>query len=118
MKVEYSSNNSGGDWWLTDMNWVDLEEAGWDVGWFAHETGWNGKPYKDGRWLGALAKGASREGVSLRVAIAEWEDVTGQAASSLGCSCCGTPHSFTLVDDDGKWIDSYSPSFPEYGDDY
>lgn len=33
MKVKYSSNNSGGDWWLTDEDWRRLEEAGWEVEW-------------------------------------------------------------------------------------
>lgn len=33
MKVEYSSNNSGGGWWLTDKHWQKLEKAGWEVEW-------------------------------------------------------------------------------------
>ena len=33
MYVEYSSNNSGGSWWLTDENWKALEDAGWMVHW-------------------------------------------------------------------------------------
>lgn len=33
MIVEYSSNNSGGSWWLKDTDWKALEEAGWDVLW-------------------------------------------------------------------------------------
>ncbi len=27
-KIEYSSNNSGGDWWLKDEDWFALEKAG------------------------------------------------------------------------------------------
>ena len=30
---EYSSNNSGGNWWLSDENWKQLEEEGWFVIW-------------------------------------------------------------------------------------
>jgi len=33
MKVEYSSNNSGGAWWLKDEDWKALEAAGWKVVW-------------------------------------------------------------------------------------
>lgn len=33
MRVEYSSNNSGGSWWLKDKDWVALEKAGWTVIW-------------------------------------------------------------------------------------
>lgn len=33
MKVKYSSNNSGGSWWLSDEDWRALEAAGWQVEW-------------------------------------------------------------------------------------
>lgn len=33
MRVEYSSNNSGGSWWLNDKHWKALEDAGWEVEW-------------------------------------------------------------------------------------
>lgn len=42
--VEYSSNNSGGHWWLTDDDWKQLELAGWKVAWCRL-----GKLYKNGR---------------------------------------------------------------------
>ena len=32
-KVTYSSNNSGGNWWLLDSHWQRLEDAGWYVVW-------------------------------------------------------------------------------------
>lgn len=32
-KVTYSSNNSGGGWWLKDEHWIALENAGWTVLW-------------------------------------------------------------------------------------
>jgi len=37
MKVEYSSNNSGGSWWLTNDHWLALEKAGWTVVWGGHD---------------------------------------------------------------------------------
>lgn len=118
MYVEYDSNNSGGSWWLTDQNWLDLEKEGWEVRWFKddeyHQSQGDGE-----RWLGALASSAiKRNAKSLGEAIAEWERVTGESSNALGCSCCGTPHSFTVYDDDGKWKDSYYPSYPAYGDSY
>jgi hypothetical protein len=102
--IEYSSNNSGGGWWLSDQNWKDLETAGWKVQW--------AKDMEDGifhtkgedRWLGALAYKATREGLSYRMAVAEWEDVTGMSAYDEGCGCCGQPHSFSEYDDEGEWI--------------
>lgn len=33
MRVRYSSNNSGGGWWLKDEDWQALAAAGWDVIW-------------------------------------------------------------------------------------
>jgi hypothetical protein len=33
MIIEYSSNNSGGPWWLKDEDWKALEAAGWHVMW-------------------------------------------------------------------------------------
>lgn len=114
MRVEYSSNNSGGRWWLTDQNWRDLEAAGWNVKWAANEKGGFLKADKEGRWLGALAMEASRDGVSLGTAIREWERVTRLNANALGCSCCGTPHNFELYGDNGE----YSPDYPGEGGAY
>jgi len=106
MKVEYSSNNSGGSFWLSAQNWKDLETAGWDVE-------WRGKPF-----LGQDAMAASRTGLSLGDAIREWESVTGEDSSELGCSCCGVPHSFTAYDDEGEHVDSYRPEYPYTGSRY
>ncbi len=80
--VEYNSNNSGG-WWLNDNDWYALEKAGWKVEW------------REGRWLGALATRATREGLSEKAAIEEWQRVTGEYANTEGCLCCGPPHSFS-----------------------
>lgn len=90
--VEYSSNNSGGYWWLTDEDWKNLEKAGWEVDW------------EEGRRMRALATSAKRYGVSLRVAMAEFEDVTGQSPFDQGCNCCGKPHEFYAYDSEGNMI--------------
>ncbi len=37
MLVKYNSNNSGGDWWLKDEDWYNLEKVGWKVDWYANE---------------------------------------------------------------------------------
>lgn len=94
MKVEYSSNNSGGNWWLSDEDWIALEKAGWNVEW------------RKNRFLGALATEASRTGLNLMEAVSEWESVTNLNSLSAGCPCCGPPHNFTLYDDNGNYIDS------------
>lgn len=93
MKVEYSSNNSGGDWWLDDEDWFALERAGWEVDWVKNGDRLFVEPGGD-RFLGALAMNATREGLSLDEAIAEWEQITGQYAYAQGCDCCGRPHEF------------------------
>jgi len=35
--VRYRSCNSGGDWWLSDDDWKNLEKAGWKVEWYKDE---------------------------------------------------------------------------------
>lgn len=90
MRVIYVSNNSGGDWWLTDEDWKKLESAGWKVAW--RKDGSFG--VKDGRFLGALACEASKEFSNVEAAIDEWEEITGKDPYAEGCSCCGAPHYF------------------------
>jgi hypothetical protein len=80
--IVYSSNNSGGSFWLKDEDWQKLEDAGWTVEW------------KDERWLGTLATEAKKEFRSMRLAIKEFEAITGQDADDEGCNCCGQPHNF------------------------
>lgn len=95
MKVTYSSNNSGGTWWLSDEDWYNLEKAGWTVKWVKDQEYYKKwSSLKDGRWLGCLAKPSSIEAESIDVAIAKWEHVTGQNAEDEGCECCGQPHYF------------------------
>ena len=87
--ITYSSNNSGGSWWLDDDDWKKLEAAGWTVKWFANDPG-----YRTDRWLDALASSATRDGLSMEDAIAEWESIIGQDSNVEGCPCCGQPHNF------------------------
>lgn len=121
MRVEYATNNSGGSWWLSDDDWYALERVGWNVHWVARQdedSHYRRNVDDDGRWLGALAVSASLETSSLREAISSFQCATGESASALGCSCCGPPHSFSLRGDNDEYLDSYSPDYPTYGDDY
>ena len=94
-EVTYSSNNSGGYWWLHDQDWLNLEAAGWKVDWYKDmDSGALFRTGEEGRWLGALASGATRKGLTLTEAVAEWESITGLSADEAGCRCCGQPHSF------------------------
>lgn len=93
-KIKYDSNNSGGGWWLEDKDWYDLEAAGWVVRWLKDDELYSKYVREDGRWLGALATSATREGLSLEDAIAEFERITGQNSGDEGCGCCGQPHYF------------------------
>lgn len=113
-KLTYSSNNSGGSWWLEDSDWIALEEAGWTVIW----GGWNPRDNyetpkavsaqeiidgKVGRWLGAIAKEAWKDVKSPRKGIEEWEAIVGQDPGELGCTCCGPPHNFSWEDELGNY---------------
>jgi len=93
--VEYTSNNSGGKWWLTDDDWHALEAAGWKVEWAKDDTYYqSSKLLENDRWLGALATRATLECDSLESAVRSFEKHTGQDIQAKGCSCCGPPHSF------------------------
>lgn len=98
MIVEYSSNNSGGDWWLSDDDWRNLEEAGWAVEWVKDDEANGRRSFsradETGRWLGALATDATIEAESVEEAIEKWRAVVGQDPDVEGCPCCGQPHSF------------------------
>lgn len=96
--VRYSSNNSGGGWWLKDKDWKALEKAGWKVKWYSKAKKDPIFGVKEGRWLGALATEASKKFNSIAEAIREWEKVTKQDASDEGCNCCGCPHGFSTED--------------------
>lgn len=129
--IQYESNNSGGRWWLSDNDWHALEEAGWVVHWIhesddpSHEhaepefpsflAGLGGHHHgydeehaltkvepSGERWLGALARSAAKATTDPSAAVAEFERVTGQNASDVGCNCCGEPHNFTFHDAEGN----------------
>ena len=118
--VEYSSNNSGGNWWLNDKDWKNLEKAGWLVVWhsksFDYKNGnyqydKNGLPKlknkpdeffcgeldKKGnyRWLRSLARIAFKRFDSITDALKEFEKITGEQVDYNGCNCCGAPHCFS-----------------------
>ena len=119
MKVEYSSNNSGGSWWLKKEDWLNLEKAGWFVEWgglkfcYAKHSylkkdpicrkdqecpGHRASETMDGvkdPFLGAYAISAWKEFKSLKEGILEFEKITGKDATDEGCNCCGPPHSFS-----------------------
>ena len=95
--VLYTANNSGGHWWLKDKDWKALEKAGWKVHWIAKDK--DAMKDSDGkRFLGALATEATRNGLTLQEAVAEWEKVTGLDSTKPGCSCCGQPHCFRATE--------------------
>lgn len=122
--IEYSSNNSGGSWWLKDKDWLALKKAGWKVVMAdenfiyennKHKLGKNGLPLttrkstgafssinfskKDEngipRWLGAMAKYAFKRFDSVKEALLEFERITGADVMDEGCNCCGAPHTFS-----------------------
>jgi hypothetical protein len=113
--VKYDSNNSGGSFWLSTEDWEALAKAGWNVHWYDPNNRWGGRPASayeepmkacikvDGvEVLGALASSAAKEFDNPADAIPEFERITGQDASDVGCNCCGPPHSFEYEDQDGK----------------
>lgn len=91
--VSYSSNNSGGRWWLNDDNWRDLEAAGWIVRWIREVEYYEGAE----RLLGALAMEAFLPFSTLDEALESFIDITGEDPDDAGCSCCGRPHDFAEV---------------------
>ncbi len=107
--VEYSSNNSGGNWWLSDKDWKNLDKAGWKVVWAWEEYVYDAKggyvpdakgypktvkKSKKERYLGALAKYAYKKFDTIQKALQEFEKITKQDISDEGCNCCGAPHNF------------------------
>lgn len=94
IRVEYSANNSGGHWWIDDEHWLALEEAGWTVEWYRlpEYSRWSDG---NGRFMGALATRAYRDGLTESQAIEEFTRVTGLwVDDDQGCPTCGSPHYF------------------------
>lgn len=77
--VEFSENNSGGSWWLSQSDYAALEEAGWEMGRRSYD--------------GSI-RGATRRGLSDDAAIEEWARITGENPDATGCECCGEPFHF------------------------
>ena len=100
--VKYSSNNSGGYWWLTDDDWRALEADGWKVNWVKDRKNSLFISDEADRWLGALATSAELHGVTLMEAVERWEAVTNATATDVGCTCCGNPHVFYEYGEDGR----------------
>lgn len=103
MKIEYSANNSGGNWWLKDKDWARLENNGWIVEWMRDQKDSLFKSGSDGRWLGALARKAHKDFDTPGEAMHEFEKLTRTDVSDEGCNCCGPPHSFSWNTDDSSW---------------
>jgi len=104
MKIEYSTNNSGGSWWLSDQDWLALEAAGWTVQWVGPNGG-HREPYaksltEAAEYMGTHAVSAEKDFPVEDESDAEilakrcFERATGQDADDEGCSCCGRPHNF------------------------
>lgn len=81
MKVDYTSNNSGGKWWLSTKEWDALRAAGWKLG----------EPIR----LGGVVGDASLECETPLDAVKSWESATGLDSTDEGCGCCGPPHCFS-----------------------
>lgn len=124
--VEYSSNNSGGYWWLSDDDWIKLEKYGWKVVWNNMEIQYDKKgnylidndgmpklilnKKLDESFLGAKARRAFRAGLTYDEAIEDWEKLTGENHAAKGCPCCGSPHDFTkyILKEDGEYHADWS----------
>lgn len=89
--IEMRENNSGGNFWLTKEHYDALFAAGWEG------EGINPENRYDGRRL------INRK-LSKRMALAQFEDITGYSPYEEGCGCCGEPFPFYEYDDDGKMI--------------
>lgn len=114
--VEYRSNNSGGRWWLNDDDWEKLEQAGWQVDWYSDPEIRKGFGFAQGdRFLGAKATVARKYFSKMGDAIREWEAITNENSSDLGCNCCGAPHSFSSENKTTGAHDYWSPSTPSQG---
>lgn len=92
----YSSNNSGGYWWLKDEDWYKLEKSGWVVDWCKDRMKDYETVRETGRWLGALATSAKIQAISVDHARDFWNLCLEYKynPNDEGCNCCGMPHQF------------------------
>jgi hypothetical protein len=132
MIIEYSSNNSGGSWWLEDKDWENLRKAGWTIHDYEYKkqnrderivdegedalkfdllSSWTKDKKGKMRWLGAIATSAHKDFPTPGDAMKEFEKITGQDVMDEGCNCCGAPHAFNW----GRAIDDKLPIKAEYG---
>lgn len=88
--VKMRENNSGGSFWLTQKNYEDLFALGWEGEGVVDN-------YVEGRVL-------INRVLSKRMALAQFEDVTGYSPDEEGCECCGQPFYFGEYDDNDKPI--------------
>ena len=105
--IEYTTNNSGGSFWLKTKDWKKLEKAGWKL--FGYDNfvyvdgdykyGKDGLPEKkesnEKDMFGQYAHYGFKFFSSIKEALEEFEKLTGQDVSDEGCNCCGAPHSFS-----------------------
>lgn len=80
--LEYYSNNSGGYDWLSILDWHALEDAGWNVA--------------------SDRRHATIETDDPVSKVKEFEQLTGEDAGAIGCTCCGPPHNFSYEDSEGN----------------
>lgn len=89
--ISMRENNSGGSFWLTQKHYEDLFALGWEG---------EGVDPND-RYTGRVL---INRVLSKRMALAQFEDVTGYSPDEEGCGCCGQPFNFYEYDDEGKMI--------------
>lgn len=116
--VRYSTNNSGGSYWLGDKEWKALEAGGWTVEWSDWERGRHS-------WRGAYDSvphyAWAPVGMTEAQAKADFARLTDEDPDAQGCNCCGRPHNFSVEDagelDREFWLAHASPDGwkgPEY----
>lgn len=107
--VEYSSNNSGGSWWVNTKQWKKLEKNGWklfnsddflytpkgDYQLGKDKLPKRKEPREKDSMFGQYAHYAFKFFSSPSEAIKEFESLTGLDTTDEGCNCCGAPHSFS-----------------------
>jgi hypothetical protein len=89
--ITMCENNSGGSFWLTEKNYEDLLALGWEG-----KGPDSNDRYKDRVLINRV--------LSRRMALAQFEDVTGYSPDEEGCECCGQPFYFAEYDDEGKSV--------------
>lgn len=89
--ISMRENNSGGSFWLTREHYEALFALGWEG------EGVDPNNRYEGRVL-------INRILSKRMALAQFEDVTGYSPDEEGCGCCGQPFNFYEYDDKDEII--------------